>query len=85
MTKKPKVRRKKNARPSRSVPVSFRLDRKLVEQIDGVAERFDVARNNIVALVLHQYIVERGTDEIDRLMTLKGSQDEQVEQLDIFG
>lgn len=81
MAAKPRVRRKTPARIGKSKMVSFRLDRQLVEQIDGIAERFDVARNNIVALVLYEYINERGTSAVTDLIERQAAS---AGQIDLF-
>lgn len=68
MPPKPSVQ--PNPRPSsgKSKPISFRLDRQLVDHIDGIAKRLAVSRNGIVAMVLKEYVKERGDAEVERIV-----------------
>ncbi len=53
---------------SKSRPIAFRLDRELIQKIDHVAGKLGKARNAIVALVLKEYVAERGDAEIARIV-----------------
>lgn len=79
-------RRKKNTAPppanSKSRPVSFRLDKTLVEHIDSISQKLGVSRNGIVSLVLREYVVERGDEEIERIVDKEA---ENATQVDLFG
>jgi len=64
---------------TRSLPISFRLDRALVANIQTVADGLGVARNKLVALVLREYLVERNTDALAKLLT-----EEPTNAVDLF-
>lgn len=74
-------RKKARVRPpsenAKSRPVSFRIDRGLLEQLDGVALHLGLSRNSIVSLVLREYIAERGDGEIRRIADKEGTREQQ--------
>lgn len=53
---------------SKSTPIAFRLDRTLVARLDDVSQRVGVPRNKVVALVLTEYVVNRGDAEVERIV-----------------
>lgn len=80
--------KKNQASPSRartvtegvSRPISFRLGRPLIEQLDAVAGRLAVTRNNLVAIVLTKYLSDRG-DEVETLVKTEAAS---ARSIDLF-
>lgn len=65
----------------KSRPISFRLDKTLVAHIDEAAKRLETTRNHVVALVLREYVEERGGPEIERIVNKDA---ENARQIDLF-
>jgi predicted transcriptional regulator len=67
VAKKPKTKRA----PShnlRSKPISFRLDKTLVDHLDIAAERVHLTRNRLVSQVLEYYVVDCAVAEMKRIV-----------------
>lgn len=60
MTTKPKVLRKLNGKGATSRVLSFRLSTGIDEGLKALAKKNRLTRNNLVALILYEYIEKNG-------------------------
>jgi predicted transcriptional regulator len=62
-----RTRRSQQPSAGNSKPISFRLHKDLVTRLDSIATRLRTTRSHVVALVLHEYVQERGDKEVERM------------------
>lgn len=53
---------------SKSRPIAFRLDRTMITRLDDVAKKLGKPRNALVALILREYLIERGEVAVERMV-----------------
>lgn len=69
MAKKPVA---KQTHTSKSRPVSFRIDRDLLDLLDAAAVAVGTPRNKLVCAILREYLDERGALEAERIVQKQG-------------
>ncbi|MFK3857798.1 hypothetical protein [Agrobacterium pusense] len=76
-------RRKRSPRniAIRSKPISLRMDQGLLSRVDTIAARLGVTRSLIMSAVMSEYLDNRGSRELERIVR-KGVA--RAESIDIF-
>lgn len=68
MTEQPTVYRRPKAKALKSRSISFRLAPGVVKDLNAIARKNDVSRNNLVALILYDYLRRAGPKTVENLI-----------------